>query len=344
VNRHAPADAGATIVARGARGEPVAALKAQLRAWFETAWPGEWERFRIADNDVFGAQLERAVKVFQARAGLAPDGRVGPLTRAALAAEPTGGGTAAATPKDLAYPGPLKRRSSGDEVRLVQGWLSLHRHHVAIDGAFGPATETALRAFQARRGVAATGVLDEATWSLLVAPMVAALTPLRRRAPLGELVVAYAKQHLKQHPREVGGQNRGPWVRLYTDGREGEAFPWCAGFATTVLAQACATLGVPMPIERTLACDRMADTAGTRFVRGSTAGARARLRPGSFFLQQATGAERQRYRYRHTGIVVAASAETMATIEGNTNDDGSAEGYEVCARTRGYANMDFVVL
>lgn len=30
------------------------------------------------------------------------------------------------------------------------------------------------------------------------------------------------------------------------------------------------------------------------------------------------------------------------TIEGNTNDDGSREGYEVCARTRDYNEMDFI--
>jgi hypothetical protein len=46
--------------------------------------------------------------------------------------------------------------------------------------------------------------------------------------------------------------------------------------------------------------------------------------------------------WTHTGIVVSTSAETFKTIEGNTNDDGSREGYEVCARTRGYSNMDFI--
>jgi hypothetical protein len=30
-----------------------------------------------------------------------------------------------------------------------------------------------------------------------------------------QLVVAYARQHLKQNPVEVGGENKGPWVRLY---------------------------------------------------------------------------------------------------------------------------------
>jgi peptidoglycan hydrolase-like protein with peptidoglycan-binding domain len=39
-----------------------------------------------------------------------------------------------------------------------------------------------------------------------------------------------------------------------------------------------------------------------------------------------------------------AAAETFRTIEGNTNDDGVREGYEVCARTRNYKKRDFVAL
>ena len=45
-----------------------------------------------------------------------------------------------------------------------------------------------------------------------------------------------------------------------------------------------------------------------------------------------------------SGIVVDAAADTFKTIEGNTNDDGSHEGYEVCARVRGYAGIDVVVM
>lgn len=36
----------------------------------------------------------------------------------------------------------------------------------------------------------------------------------------------------------------------------------------------------------------------------------------------------------HTGIVEAVSGDTLTTIEGNTNDDGSREGYEVARRQR----------
>lgn len=36
----------------------------------------------------------------------------------------------------------------------------------------------------------------------------------------------------------------------------------------------------------------------------------------------------------HTGIVEKVEDEVVHTIEGNTNDDGSRDGYEVCRRTR----------
>ena len=329
------------ILRRGSRGPAVKRLKQQLRAWFEKHAPGEWERFRIADDEIFGGGLEKAVRRFQGWAALTVDGEVGDQTRAALKAKPPV--VTVSAYKDIVYPGELKRNASGEKVKLVQGWLSLHGFHVVVDGGFGPATAKALRAFQGKRGLATTGKLDEATHTALVAPMVAALAPIPRKKTLGELVLAYANQHLRQHPREVGGQNRGPWVRLYTDGREGTEYPWCAGFATFCVKQACETLGVPLPLERTLGCDVMATSCGHRFLRG-TGAASAKVTPGSIFVQRATGAERERYTYRHTGSVVSAGAETMQTIEGNTNDEGSAEGYEVCARTRGYTNMDFIVL
>lgn len=36
----------------------------------------------------------------------------------------------------------------------------------------------------------------------------------------------------------------------------------------------------------------------------------------------------------HTGIVERVEGDVLHTVEGNTNDEGSREGYEVCRRTR----------
>ena len=46
----------------------------------------------------------------------------------------------------------------------------------------------------------------------------------------------------------------------------------------------------------------------------------------------------------HTGLAFNRSEEIFSTIEGNTNDEGSANGYEVCRRTRSMAKKDFIVI
>jgi hypothetical protein len=147
------------------------------------------------------------------------------------------------------------------------------------------------------------------------------------------LVVACARQHLAQHPLEVGGQNRGPWVYLYMDGNEGQPWAWCAGFTCFCLKQACDTLREALPITPSFSCDALAASAQAKgkFV------SRAQAGPGSFFLVRNTLTD-----WTHTGIVVSASSETFKTVKGNTNDDGSREGYEVCARTRRYSTMDSI--
>jgi peptidoglycan hydrolase-like protein with peptidoglycan-binding domain len=231
---------------------------------------------------------------------------------------------------------PLQRGDKQGQVKLIQEWLCLHGHHVAIDGDFGPASEAAVKEFQAKSGLRTTGVVDVGTFGRLVAPMMAALAALPANSgSLGELVVAYARQHLAQHPLEIGGQNRGPWVRLYMDGNEGQPWAWCAGFACFCLKRACESRSESVPITPSYSCDALAAAAKAK---GKFVG-RDKVGPGSFFLVRNTPSD-----WTHTGIVASASGETFKTIEGNTNDDGSREGYEVCARTRGYGNMDFIMI
>jgi len=40
--------------------------------------------------------------------------------------------------------------------------------------------------------------------------------------------------------------------------------------------------------------------------------------------------------WTHTGLATAFNHDAFETIEGNTNNEGSREGYEVCSRSRGY--------
>lgn len=244
---------------------------------------------------------------------------------------------------------PLQRGSKGNEVHLVQEWLSLNGVQLRADGDFGPATEASVRKFQTKVKLQPTGVVDEYTLRALIAPLNRACKPLTTTAEtFSQRVVAAARNHLREHPREIGGQNKGPWVRLYTHGKEGAAYPWCAAFVTYLLQQAAESMRLPsMPIKGSLSCDELASQAkaADRFISDDDIknGDRSRteLVPGTIFLVRN---KKNANDWLHTGIVTGVMNEYFETIEGNTNDDGDREGYEVCRRLRGFGHMDFILL
>ena len=48
--------------------------------------------------------------------------------------------------------------------------------------------------------------------------------------------------------------------------------------------------------------------------------------------------------WTHTGLISGGDGTVFHTIEGNTNDSGSREGFELCARIRSCAKVDVVLL
>ena len=238
---------------------------------------------------------------------------------------------------------PVKRSDTkSKDAKLVQELVSLAGFALKPDGLYGLATETAVKALQANAALPQTGIVDQATLDALIAPFTRATAPQPVNGrTLPQLMAAYATQHLNEHPREYGGQNSGPWVRLYMDGHEGAEWAWCAGFACSVLKQACDTLGVAMPIKKNYGCDELAASAkqANRFLPEKQAVNRKNELPGSFFLARKNPTD-----WTHVGIVAASEPGLMRTVEGNTNDSGDFEGYEVCARFRGYLKMDFILL
>lgn len=246
------------------------------------------------------------------------------------------------TASNLSFQADIKRGDNSPRVTFVQEWLSLHGLGLSLDGDFGPATEAAVKQFQHDHDIASTGIVNQATFDLLIAPMTAALKAI---SPAGHtvasLTLAYAQQHLAQHPREIGGQNMGPWVRLYMDGNQGTAWPWCAGFVSFCLKAACHALGLPTPFTPSYSCTFMAGAAQNKgiFLHAPDQQQKTSIVPGSIFLLEKTDTV-----WQHTGIVTSVDKDYFHTIEGNTNDDGSPEGYEVCKRIRGYNRMDFITL
>lgn len=245
----------------------------------------------------------------------------------------------------------IQRGARNKTVKRIQEWLNFHNCRTSIDGDFGPATEDCVRDFQRMKRKALTGKVDAALWNQLVKPMTTALTAPSKASALAaqETVLAVANQHVEQHPIEIGGANRGPWVRLYCEGNDGTQWAWCAGFVTLVMQQAYFYLDQKPPIKGSVSCDTLAAQAQDAglFVseRDITSGRRAWSDFGAacVFLRRRTSTD-----WTHTGIATAGSGSpeelVFSTIEGNTNDEGAREGFEACRRKRGVAggNYDFI--
>lgn len=249
--------------------------------------------------------------------------------------------------RELEFAGPIAKRTRGMKARRVQEWLTFHGFATAIDDDFGSATEAAVQRFQSARGIKSSGIVDEVTWHQLTSPLSQALAPLQitPEERLGQILLRVAQQHLAQHPIELGGDNKGPWVRTYMGGNDGKEWYWCAGFVTFLLKQTCDLMGRSMPIPGSYSCDSLSYQAqqanlfvpGARLANGTTHW--SDLGEIQIFLVRRTSTD-----WTHTGFSFAGSGDTFTTIEGNTNDEGGRNGYEVCQRIRAISSKDFIRL
>jgi peptidoglycan hydrolase-like protein with peptidoglycan-binding domain len=129
-------------------------------------------------DGIFGKGTEGSVRHFQDTRSLDVDGRVGLQTWTALL---TGQGPTAAAkspvkvaqrtpPPPAKLPEICKRPSKGKAVTQLQRRLNeLGFASGKADGSFGPATEKAVKAFQAARGLEVDGVVGAKTWTALLA-------------------------------------------------------------------------------------------------------------------------------------------------------------------------------
>lgn len=250
----------------------------------------------------------------------------------------------AATNAEVVFKNIIGEGAKGMAARRVQEWLGHHGLRTGIDGNFGPATATVVRKFQSHTGLPPTGKVDEATWEALVRPMHEALQD-GGGTTLKERVASIAARHLAIRPIELGGNNRGPWVRMYTGGFEGTEWAWCAGFVSAILRQASLELQRPMPIKGSLSCDTLAAQAQSAklFVSekqiGNGISDWSALGTAYIFLARRTPGD-----WTHTGFGFGGAPLSFDTIEGNSNNEGSRDGYEVCNLTRSAAKKDFIVL
>jgi peptidoglycan hydrolase-like protein with peptidoglycan-binding domain len=123
---------------------------------------------------------------------------------------------------DPIQPWPLVRRPSNVfPVRPLQQLLRARGHAVAVDGVFGPQTETAVKAFQQSRGLTADGIVGPQTWPQLVVQV--------KRGSTGDAVRG-VQEVIKFHDLSDG---EGPPVHV--DGIFGlRTDQWVRGFQTAV--------------------------------------------------------------------------------------------------------------
>ncbi|MEU9446285.1 peptidoglycan-binding protein [Streptomyces sp. NPDC048304] len=101
-------------------------------------------------DGAFGSATDSAVRSFQSAHGLSVDGIVGPDTWQALIVT-------------------VRQGSTGQAVSAVQSQLNAHGAGLTVDGAFGSATDSAVRSFQSAHGLSVDGIVGPDTWQALVA-------------------------------------------------------------------------------------------------------------------------------------------------------------------------------
>jgi hypothetical protein len=227
-------------------------------------------------------------------------------------------------------------RSAG--ARLLQEYLWVNGIRPVIDGDWGDATQAALNQFCQARKLPQVNQVDQPLMDHLAQPLLRAASDVAVSSSLPKTIVNYAKQQLVEHPIEIGGANSGPWVRLYMNGNQGEKWLWCAGFVTYIVRHCAKQHQLANPIPRTFSCDTMAANAkASNCFHASNVLAVAH--PGAAFLVPSKKASAD---WVHTGLVLEVNNGVIITAEGNTDSNGSDNGFEAVSRIRNAQNLHFV--
>jgi len=130
---------------------------------------------------------------------------------------------------------------------------------------------------------------------------------------------------------EKGSSNSGPEVDKYLKSVGLTAgFPWCMAFVYWCYNQASIESGVANFLIRTAGVLHQWNEQQPvrKIVLDKVLKDPAIIKPGAVFIMDHGKGN------GHTGLVEKIHGSSIDTIEGNTNDEGSREGYEVCRRTR----------
>ncbi|HPQ68830.1 MAG TPA: CHAP domain-containing protein [bacterium] len=145
----------------------------------------------------------------------------------------------------------LKIGAKGNEVKVLQRLLQAVGYSLKVDGIFGPVTRAAVMDFQIHN-------VDNRGYPLICDGVVGPLTMWRLQNPnkktphvdpfdlskipkggskQGKAALMVALAEMQAGAREIGGNNKGRWVKKYLNGIVPEGNPWCAGFVSWCFSQ-----------------------------------------------------------------------------------------------------------
>lgn len=126
------------------------------------------------------------------------------------------------------------------------------------------------------------------------------------------------------------GSNRGPEVNKFLASVGlGPGYPWCMAFVYYCVSKAAAELGLPNPLVMTGGVMDQYERSPARKLSNRDSG----VKPGDVGIMRFANGN------GHTFFVRTKPSGLVNTIEGNTNDDGSREGYEVAHRSRAIGSI-----
>lgn len=137
------------------------------------------------------------------------------------------------------------------------------------------------------------------------------------------LCIALSHNGVREIPKN---SNSGPEVNLYLKSIGlNPGYPWCMAFIYWVVNKAAAEMGIKNPLVKTGGVLRQWNETTCKKIKTTAA---TIPQPGDIFILEFSKGN------GHTGFVEKVAGGMIHTIEGNTNDDGSREGYEVAKRVR----------
>ncbi|WP_333600268.1 CHAP domain-containing protein [Flavobacterium sp.] len=231
------------------------------------------------------------------------------------------------------YPNRMIKKGDTDKaiVKAIQRQLNLKNcGPLTVDGDFGEITKSAVKLFQTRhtdasgQALKADGVVGALTWyQLFESTLTLETAP---NSLLGKaLEIAATQIGVLENPLY---SNRGTEVDQYLKRAgldpEGQHYSWCAAFVYWCFDEAAKALAITNPLYKTAGVLNHWNHSTAQKLSPAQAKADSSLiKPGAIFIIDHGSGQ------GHTGIVEKVEGGNLTTIEGNTNQQKSSNGYGV---------------